>query len=356
MRAKKAYLAILMIIVVSLLSACSGETKPGGSAGSPTVENIFTTPEKSTPAKPTSTTEPEDHFYSHIAMGPEGDALKGPTSPYYLYEGAELHIPYSITVEGNGRGIGLLLFLDGRPQPYKVGENGETKYMYTFDPIPGEKYIADIYFTPVAGQQGDMLELYGLTISSPNFSLADGAPAFVYTSGSCISGVQLKYEANPPEAEAVEQSMRLSNVKTTYVDTTYAEVGTWSEQELLENVEMHGYLNGKSDSGVSEIYGITEQEAVYLRYEIWGSPYVHYGLVWFVDNQPVFASEETLLPVEVQTGKKTVIEASLDMTGFDGESVVYAVLVPRNCRSEKDVRVYLTPGRTFFLEAGEDPR
>ena len=47
---------------------------------------------------------------------------------------------------------------------------------------------------------------------------------------------------------------------------------------------------------------------------------------------------------------------ALDMTDFTGESVIYAIRVPRNYRSS-GVGPYgdLRPERAFFLLAGTDP-
>ena len=72
-----------------------------------------------------------------------------------------------------------------------------------------------------------------------------------------------------------------------------------------------------------------------LRFELFGTPYVHYGLVFFVDNQPVAPQDGAPILVDVENGQKTVVEAQLDMTGFDTESVLYAILVPRNAFTSK---------------------
>lgn len=222
--------------------------------------------------------------------------------------------------------------------------------MHFFYPTDGVECIADVYFTPAAGQQGDMLELYALTLPNPSHRLSDGGSGFSFTHGSCVSGTQLKYEAAPPISNPAEHDIRLTDLHIRYDDTTSEEISGWSEMDLMERVESHTYVNGLSDSGSNIVYGVISQQPVTLRYELWGSPYVRYGLVWFLDNVPVFSSDDTLQSVEVRGGQKTIIEASLDMTDFDGESVVYAILVPRNYRSSEVLTMgYLDAGQTFYL-------
>ena len=93
-----------------------------------------------------------------------------------------------------------------------------------------------------------------------------------------------------------------------------------------------------------------------LCYEIWGTPLVHYGLVFYVDNEPVCGADGKPILVDVQEGKKTVVTAELSLPEFDGESVYYAILVPRNYFGEDFLpRVYLESSKTFFLLAQEHP-
>lgn len=358
MRSNRKYAFLLACILTVLLSACAPKAQVPENTidNNPVVENLFTAPVESAPENLNLPSQSTEEATSSMQIAPTGEALQGATGPYRIYGGGQFHIPYSILTTGSGtdQGIGLLFFLDGRPQPYQVGENGQTENMHVFYPTDGVECIADIYFTPITGQQGDMLELYALALSNPDHSLSDGVQGFSLTHGACASGTQLKLEASPPESAPTGHEIRLTDLQITYEDTKYGEIGGWSEMELMERVESHTYVNGVIDTGESIVYGVSSRQPVTLRYELWGSPYVRYGLVWFVDNVPVFSSNETLLSVQVRSGQKTVIEAALDMTGFDGESVVYAILVPRNYRSSEVLTMgFLDAGRTFYLVGQE---
>lgn len=362
----------LTVIFVLILSFAACSATPNGTENMSeievTVENIFTQPvvetiphdtipeETTVPVQPPKQPTMDQGGMGSINMGPGGVPLMDEIGPYRMYEGGELHMPYTINATGSvaDQGVGILLFLDGRPQPYKTAENDTYQYMHTFYPISGEEYIADISFIPVTGQAGDTLELYAATILNPDFSIKEGITGFVYTAGSVVSGTRLKYDATPSSGEYELTDNRIVSLASSYVDTKFTEISGWSDMDLMEKVEAHLYVNGVDDIRDCIVYGVTAEENVTIRYEVWGSPYVHYGLVIFIDNEPVFTKEDCLISVDVQNGKKTVIEAELDMTGFDGESEVYVMLVPRNYRtSEILTQAFLNYSRTFFLISDE---
>ena len=93
----------------------------------------------------------------------------------YEYNGGELHIPFK--VEGLDEKIrsdfGLLVFVDGIPQPYKMlkknGEAAEEQYMHKFYLKNKEKQEFEIVFTPVAGKKGERVGVVFATILKPDF-------------------------------------------------------------------------------------------------------------------------------------------------------------------------------------------
>lgn len=370
MRFQKLFILANVIMLMLAFTACSktpDEMESTFDVGE-TVENIFTQPMETTVSQGTTTEETTESILStqqptiqqgnmgYIQVGPSGVALMDEVGPYRLYEGGELHMPYTIDVTGTvaDQGVGILLFIDGKPQPYKTADDSSYQYMHVFYPISGESYIADISFIPVTGQAGDTLELYATTILNPDFSIAEGISGFVYTSGAVVSGTRLKFDATPSFSDDEFINERIISLTTSYVDTKYSEISGWSDIDLMEKIESHLYVNDVDDTRDCIVYGVTAEENLSIRYEVWGSPYVQYGLVVLVDNEPVFTAEDSFIPVEVQNGKKTVLEVELDMSDFDGESVVYVMLVPRNFRtSEVLTQASLDYSRTFFLVSEE---
>ena len=273
---------------------------------------------------------------------------------YLTYNREEMEVPILLTATGTIRQmeIGILLFVDGQPQPYRTAQSQEYAYMHTFQLVKSGNNKATVWFIPITGAKGDSPEVYAKPLLDPHRTLATSSwPSPGLTSGIMF---RLKYHATPPAAAFPEKQLRLSQAVSSYEDTTDQEIGTWSEEDLLTNNECHLYINGIKDEVDSVIYEVSESSDITLRFEVLGSPSVHYGVMFFVDNQPVFADDGLPVYVEVHTGKKTVVETTLSMADFDGESLVYAVLIPRNYAMAKN-HCFLICTRVFFLTDQPDP-
>lgn len=358
---KKAPKIMALILAALLLSACTPAAidPVTDSSTAPTVQDIFH--ETTTPSTSVSTTEnPAENptkpssgsiDLGSLGIGPE-EWLSGENGPYMIYEGGEMKLPFKINTTGSiaDNGVGILLFIDGQPQPYKTEEEPEYAYLHTFYPEPGEECIYNFYFTPITGKQDDDLEIYAASVLYPTYSLAEGVVGMVYTSGSVVSGFRLKYQETPPEDIYPEKQLYLSETTVSFTDTTASEIYGWSDDDLREVIDYKFYVNETDDMHRRMVYGVSADEPVSLRYEVWGSPYVNFGLVFFADNVPVVDANAEPLMINVQNGQKTVVEAKLQLEQFDGESVVYAVLVPRNSRSsEVNTSVFLTSSNPIFL-------
>ena len=338
---------IFLILLTLLLTACTPEKGPQETTQTPTVENVFTQPSTTAPDSPTETTAPVG-LGGGLSFGfetQERDSL----GAYLTYTGGELVVPCSIDTSGNigSKGIGVLLFVDGLPQPCKA-EGKDYAYLHTFQFDQPESRVIDLSFTPVTGEAGDELEIYGVSVVAPNYSYTEDGPlSFTYTKASPVIGCRLKYRETPPAEVFPKASPRLSQPEIRKEPLSHLEIDTWTEQDLQENYEFHFYANNAPDGGSPRIYQVREDQPVKLRFELFGTPYVHYSVVFFVDNQPVAPQDGTPIWVDVENGQKTVVEAQLDMTGFDTESVLYAILVPQN--------YFSTPIRTFAFATASSP-
>ena len=342
---KKTWIALILLTL--LLTACAPEKAPQETTQTPTVENVFTQPSTTAPDTPTETTAPVG-LGGGLGFGFETQERDDQGS-YLTYTGGELVAPLSIDVSGNigSRGIGVLLFVDGLPQPYKA-EGKDYAYMHIFQFDRPESRMIDLTFTPVTGEAGDELECYAVPVLAPNYTYTEGIDlGFVYTSAVPVTGCRIKFQETPPAEVFPKASPRLSQPEIRKEPLSYSEVGTWTEQELLENLETHLFANDILDTVTPYVYEVNEAQPIQLRFEVYGTPYVHYGLVFFVDNQPVVSQDGIPIFVDVENGQKTVVEAQLDMTGFDTESVLYAVLVPQN--------YFSTPIRTFATVTPSSP-
>lgn len=360
----------MLLLVVFLLCGCSvaadgPEAQLGNQA---TVENPFSSsatteptsapqPSASEPAAPTKPNSSMD--MGMTSFGPIGDYSRDEYGHYWLYEGGQMHMQFNLEATGQSainyaqQGIGVLMFLDGRAQPYRLSANGEVSYCHILYPVFDEitqNYCFDTYFDPVTGKEGDALEFYAITIPNPTWESTDPPSGFMYSHGGCTCGTRLKFGATPQETETPALNDRIAAREITYVDTTFKEVGGWSDQELLMRFEHKMYVNG-DDKRI--VYNLTADDQIELQFEIWGTPYMKYGLMFYVDNQPISTTQEILF--DMQSGKKAVISVTLSLSDFDGEFALYAALIPRNYwTTEVPAPAFLMLGSTYFLL--DDPK
>lgn len=221
--------------------------------------------------------------------------------------------------------IGVFLFLDGQLQPYRTAEETEYGYMHTFTPLAFNQVSTEqLFFIPVTGEPGQALELQVMCIIWPDYFLDQGVQCYQHTSYMSGDTILVSFRAFPG-------SLYLQQVTDRVLSITREE--TLLSTEYTEDVyEAKTYLLYTSNGGA--VYGVHEiTEPVTLRYEIRGNPEGQYGLVVFVDNQPVSVNQEDLIYIQTKDGMRTIIDIQLDLCDYDGSCVVYTILVPRNCLS-----------------------
>lgn len=220
--------------------------------------------------------------------------------------------------------VGILLFLDGQLQPYRTAAVSEYRYMQTCTPTPLEDLSLELYLTPVTGKAGDCLELQVVCLVWPDYFVDDGPAWYQHTAYMVGDTALIQFQADPAPAELPPVQDRVVSVSIQQEELR--------QTGLKDTFEQHSTLFYTRDGG--QLYGITAPtEPVLLRYESTGNLTGRYALVVFVDNQPVSVSQEDLVFFQNEAGKRTVVRLELDLSDFDGESVVYMIAVPRNCLS-----------------------
>lgn len=277
---------------------------------------------------------------------------------YLEYTDGELAVPYQINATGAmfADGVGLLLFLNGVPQPYHTDTYEEVRYLHTFygDERGDISQRFDFCFTPVTGQAGETLELYVLSITNPNCEPSE-RPPFAYTFGSGAHWERLHFAAAPKDTPEPPVPQYPLSYTVEYKDVTYSDIAGWSEEELLNNTEYRFSINGVADHGGKRtVYQVTPEEPVQMQFSLWGSSRAKFGLSFFVDNQPVSLNGAMSIPMEIREGQKTIVELTLTLPEFDGDAAVYAVLAPLNYWDDLDNSWFLTESGTIFLTAEEE--
>lgn len=357
---------MVWLMMLALLAGCAA---PTGSIGSqPTADNIFVPSTSSTAPSIADTTDPTTPSPTQPVSGGSmscwivGEEQDENDYICLRYTGGEMHLP--IYVSGTGifpeYGIGILIFVDGKPQPYRTNETEEYKYVHHFTKEiysvqeNGRMVIdTDLIFTPMAGQAGEYVSCNLITLGDPDYSYGTGSgtPGWKYTSMSSELHTWLKMEADPPDTEPLAVTDQLLGFDITTVEVTQEEIEGWTDDDMMKYTRHKIYVNDRDLKFTNVVWGVTTEKESTIRFEVYGSPYIHYELVIFMDNQPLSLAEEDIIKVSIESGRKTIVTAKLNMSDFDGESVVYCMLIPLNKEEYRGqgIRAGLIVSRYCFL-------
>ncbi|MCD8119637.1 MAG: hypothetical protein LUE29_09190 [Lachnospiraceae bacterium] len=255
---------------------------------------------------------------------------------YLIYQGGEMYLPCSLGAQGSIEGgVVLLMFLDGEPQPYRVeGGDGEgdisCAYSHVFYPEEDETMICEIYFTPLTGEAGETLEYWFAAIPwasyfPPEFRINP----WLLTAGAMEAGGRILFEADTPD----DQENQTVITEAAYDDATY----TITYEDIQDNESLAistgttslWYVDGARAVYRGIEYGVAEGDIITIRYVIYGSTYETFGLTFYLDHEPILV-DGGAIPIEIQSGQKTVVELEFTLDEFDGSSILYAALAPQN--------------------------
>lgn len=334
MKAQKTmFFAILLLCL--LFAGCAATpavTTP------PTVADLF----NNTATTPSEKIDDPVAPMEYLGCGLMGDFVTDETNRrLYLYHGGEMSLGYWMEAEGYSNiGLGMFLFVDGQPQPFKTESDGTERYMHILYPPDGERITGQFLFTPASGEEGDTLEIYIMHINDPAHSI-DDPPGAYQTFGAGFIGSRILLEQTPPSTTKPAFQERVLSNSITHTDLTESEIRGWSEEDLRSKLEYHFYVNGRKD--FAELFSIADSEPLDCRFEMWGCPKGKFTLTIFLNHEPIY-----VLDISTNYGQKTTAEIQLDITNYGTKGVLFAVLVPKNQFSQK-LDYGLESSGTFYL-------
>lgn len=328
----------ILILALCLLFCIGGCAAPPTETAPSTVADLF----NNTATTPSEELDAPDAAMVSLEFGLMGDFITDETNRrQYLYHGGEMSMGYWMEAEGySNMGLGMFLFVDGLPQPFKTESDGTERYMHILYPPEGEKITGQFLFTPASGEQDNTLEIYTMRINYPAHSI-DDPPGAYQTFGSGSIGSRILLEQTPPSTtQPVFQERVLSN-SITHTDLTETEIRGWSEEDLRSKLEHHFYVNGRKD--FAELFSIADTEPLDCRFELWGCPNGEFTLTIFLNHEPILVQD-----ISTNYGQKTTAEIQLDITDYGTKGILFAVLVPKNQFSE-NLDYGLEASGTFYL-------
>lgn len=331
--------SLILFLCVAILLSLAGCAQQG-SFPTETVEDIFNPTAATEPEISESMADTESALRTRVSLtGMEvkyqGEREQDEIGYYSEYTGADMTLPLSMSMNGNilEYGIGFYLFLDGHPQPYKLSEDGDYSYMHIIYPTDGEQFTIQFIFPPVTGEPGEMLWLAVCAVTYPDYYPTNPDNTTTFHCGALANYMpvyRILIQAEPPELELPELEDHMISAQITYVDVTDAEIGDWTPEELQGNMEYKVYVNDRKIRYLGEYD--PPDGLVDIRVEVWGTPRGRYGLAFAINSQLATTNEEEYIFFDIQQGKKTVIEVTLELTDYaerDFHNLISVMLLAR---------------------------
>ena len=395
---------IMLLALALLLTGCSLRfTLPEETEPQAWNESTGVVEQQTQPAAQPTVTAPQEKepspFYSPSAgYFYLGEEESGET-PSFTYEGGELHVPftrkhvsfYNENFELCTNKCGFLLFLDGRPQPYKLTQDGEYQYMHMAQVEEDE--TGEFVFTPVTGQEGDDLEFYALLVPAPDWGISDNPinARIVWWDGSSPIGnsraaaATVRMNQTPEELTQPEITDHMKNLSisqgewdnddTQYTLKGYARIDPATYGSLLQpgqikplktiGIRHYAAMTDWSYTGTflsgfeawNYAYNVKEDSEVPLRYVFQSDLAQELDLIVYINNVPVTVDPDKRINVTGGGKEKTIVDFTLDMAGCGDVAMVYMVAVSRNYweatdRQDENFGVYVLPAMYVLTSQG----
>ncbi|AZS15685.1 hypothetical protein [Paenibacillus lutimineralis] len=280
---------------------------------------------------------PADIFSSDSSQRGMGAFSFGPVTAndeqqVFEYSGEEIRIPFKVT--GMDKDVssdfGLLVFLDGVSQPYRMeesnGSSSKEQVMHKFYLKNEESKEFDIVFTPVIGQKGDKAGVVFATILQPDYEPEDESKTNY--------GIYHSLNATLPQEIYFK-----SDIASTSNLHSYSEAAVQDIPEEIRNQAETIITDGSSDyldetttiellpeDTGSNVISAKNGKAK-LEFHIYGGLETTYRTTIFVNHIPVQIMGSDFIETTLQKGKMNTVELELDTSAYGRLNTIYAVSV-----------------------------
>ena len=288
----------------------------------------------------------EDPFVQSEKNGDLGFLSHGEANPAraddqsvlpYEYNGGEFVLDYQFSSEGKLDSIGFLLFLDGKPQAYKVNDTGaEYEYLHCFRTSEKHEEKFSFVFTPDTGKKGDTLNMTVMSVTRPDFQPdMKETSSYGWDHQSFERMLKLHFNEDAPESdgtygesETVFRDVRISEEKVTssFIEKELVKVG-WNgvTMDTLDN-SVYSMISYE-DKVVYDNINLTGKDTLTVRYTLCGTPGAKYSISFFLNHKPISFDETVSYDVTLSKGNVWIIEATIDTAKLDGFNTFYATAV-----------------------------
>ena len=319
----KSLSACLLLALLLTLPGCGGTEQPSPTATPATVDNPFEQ-------------DGESQVIGRLSVGPAEPLVDEEGNTVALqYIGEEVALDCMATGAGTGRQGGVMLFLDGMPQPFRTDTQEELAYLHSFTiPEDNDTIYFQVRFTPVTGKAGDTSCLSLCYMNNPLFQ-PDMVETKSYAGYHQLNGMLPDFEikADPPPAQLPPAVEILDHVTVTNELRTEplsdAEMAAEADAETAATkVSTRVWYEGTQADSYDTL-DVTGKDTVHVTYRLFGGPAGGtYRVMFFADHQLTSDGKDQVWTVTVGRNEQVTVEADVRVDQLEGNTTFYPLMAP----------------------------
>lgn len=329
---KKIIITILSIIMTtSLLVSCNSEKGEKDGENSSAVE-LF------------EENQSEGNEGS-ISFAPDltPELLESEETLTFDYTGKEMKIPYRITGEAEGitSKFGLIVFVDGIPQPYKIEKDKKKSaedYMHNFNLEFKQEEKFNIVFDPIVGKKGEKLAVTMATILRPDYlpeSLEKYTSYGIYNSLAANLPVVLNYKSSAKSKESFKTYNKVNYEKISKEIKEYYNSITPSYSEDYFDRNIISEISGNTDN--ENLITFEKNKKLKVQFKIWGGLEANYRTTFFVNHKPIKIEDCEYIEIKTKKDNIAVAEIEIDTQNLKDLNTIYAISMPYGEDYKKEI-------------------
>lgn len=275
----------------------------------------------------------------HGAKNPNRD--KDGTILPFEYKGGEFSMDYTINAAGKGKTVGMLLFLNGEPQQYKIKDKSETTDYYHSFLIQKEEEEMDftISFIPNQGKKGETLNLTVVAIYNADYQPdMKKTTSFGFYHNALPELYQLTFRADAEKEENAYKNV-VDLLMNSHISTKKI-----TNQFLTEELPQRGYdgftmemlkenmcyLVDCDNQMLIDNIDITNKKKLHITYRMVGGENTNWKTTFFINHEPVSENGVFSYKAEMTKGNIWILDVEVDTSKLRKINTFYAVSVPIN--------------------------
>lgn len=290
----------------------------------------------------------------YIEHGPNitNTDLNGQLLPY-KYNGGEFKLGYNMSAGGIARNIGFLVFVDGKPQKFKISDDEKCEYYNSISLQDAkEKYEFSIIFTPPKGNKNEILDCSVVSLYNSEYKpdMKDNI-SYAINHSSMACNFPIQYNINKKKDNQVLSSEQiLTNAKwvSEPIEESFLNKDLDMSIKELDNKNVYSvmYMNNEV---VYDNLNLKRNKRIHITYKILGHPNSNYRTTFYIDHKPICDNEQMSYETHIEDGSVNVIELDLDVADIQEPVTFYAVSVPTNIEENKDANLDVIKTSSILL-------